>query len=264
MPALYAHKKFGDVIAAALGGEFPEMQEQRVYFALGLHGPDPLFYHKPLKANAVRRRGDALHEASAAGFFREARGIYLARGRRAEDRAYLYGFVCHFCLDSVCHAEVAAQMRLCSMTHAGIESAFERMLLLEDGQAPEKAVLTRHLDASAAEAMAAYCGVSSGQAKKAVRSMRFYSALLRCPNACKRALVLFGLRIAGKYDSIAPMMIPTTESDAVRKSNAALRALFDRATNKALALIPALRAYLDADAPLSARFDSNFESEEPA
>ena len=131
MPATYAHRKFGEDIAAALGERFPETVRARSAFALGLHGPDPLFYYKPLKKNAVRARGDLLHEESAAAFFGAARAVYLARGKREADRAYLYGFVCHFCLDSVCHAEVARQMQITGMSHVGVEAAFERILLSE-------------------------------------------------------------------------------------------------------------------------------------
>ena len=92
MPATYAHRKFGEDIAAALGERFPETVRARSAFALGLHGPDPLFYYKPLKKNAVRARGDLLHEESAAAFFGAARAVYLARRKlpypseRAEGR----------------------------------------------------------------------------------------------------------------------------------------------------------------------------------
>ena len=263
MPATYAHRKFGEDIAAALGERFPETVRARSAFALGLHGPDPLFYYKPLKKNAVRARGDLLHEESAAAFFGAARAVYLARGKREADRAYLYGFVCHFCLDSVCHAEVARQMQVTGMSHVGVEAAFERILLSEDGLDPVKARTATHIRAErdAVSALAAYCGVTPKQAKKAAKSMRFYSGLLRAPNAFKRGVVVLGLRLAGKYEKLAPMMIPRTETDAAKGSNAALRALYDRAIGKAERLIPALAAFLEG-APLDETFNSNFESEE--
>ncbi len=263
MPATYAHKKFGTDVGALLGEQFPEIKAHAEAFALGLHGPDPLFYYKPLKKNAVKEKGDALHEARAADFFTAARPVYLARGSRAADRAYLSGFACHFCLDSVCHGEVARQMELTGMTHVGVEAAFERILLKEDGLDPVKARLATHIRAEkdAVSALAAYCGVTEREAKKAARSMRFYSDLLRAPNAFKRSLIRCGLRIAGKYEKLAPMMIPETDDPAAAESNAALRALYDRALGKAQKLLPNLREFLDRGAALDAGFMSNFESE---
>lgn len=263
MPATYAHKKFGEDVQAALGERFSEMAKFPHVFALGLHGPDPLFYYRPLAKNAVKEKGDSMHEARAAEFFDRARHVYLARGKRAADRAYLYAFACHFCLDSVCHGEVAHQMQRTGLTHVGIEAAFERMLLLEDGRDPLKAKLTAHIqpEEDALSALAAYCGVTKRQAKKAVKSMRFYSALLRAPNALRRSLVHLGLRLAGKYRKIAPMMIPTALTAAEEESCAALRPLYDRALAKALALIPNLAAFLSGEAELDERFASNFESE---
>ena len=79
MPATYAHKKFGREIAALSGEQFPEIAAHEKAFALGLHGPDPLFYYKPLKKNAVKKKGDLLHEERAADFFTAARPGGAAR-----------------------------------------------------------------------------------------------------------------------------------------------------------------------------------------
>lgn len=263
MPATYAHRKFGREIAALSGEQFPEIAAHEKAFALGLHGPDPLFYYKPLKKNDVKKKGDLLHEERAADFFTAARPVYLARGSRAADRAYLLGFACHFCLDSVCHGEVARQMELTGMTHVGVEAAFERILLKEDGHDPVKARLATHISAEkdAVSALATYCGVTEREAKKAAKAMRFYSDLLRAPGAFRRGMLRLGLRIAGKYDSIAPMMIPAADTAAADASNAALRPLYDRAVGKAKKLLPNLREFLERGTALDEAFMSNFESE---
>lgn len=264
MPATYAHKKFGDDVRAAFIQTFPALGTHPESFAAGLHGPDPLFYFKPLKKTPVRALGNALHLRSAAAFFTAARPLFAARGKRDADIAYLMGFACHFCLDSVCHGEVAAQMQKSGLTHEGIEAAFEKMLLAEDGFVPHRARLTGHIRPvpEAYEALAVYCGVSDGEAKKALSSMRFYCGLLRAPNRLKRGAVLAGLRLAGKYASVAPMLIPLKTTDAAQNACAALRPLYDAALHKANTLLPALWAFLSEGAPLHEAFYSNFESEE--
>ena len=76
MPAIYAHKMFGERILSCLSRErFPEIFAHPEAFALGLHGPDVLFYYRPLHKNPVSAKGDAMHEASAAPFFARARDI---------------------------------------------------------------------------------------------------------------------------------------------------------------------------------------------
>lgn len=70
MPAIYAHRAFGEDLKAILPrGRFQEIFEHADCFAVGLHGPDTLFYFHPLKKNAVSRHGEELHEARAADFF---------------------------------------------------------------------------------------------------------------------------------------------------------------------------------------------------
>ena len=130
MPAAYTHKRFGEAVRGALPRDaFFEPYAQEAAFYLGLHGPDPLFYYHPLRENAVSAVGYRLHEARAADFFVAARDIWRKRGRLAADTAFLYGFICHFALDSACHAEVAAQMRATGLSHTEVESGFDPLIL---------------------------------------------------------------------------------------------------------------------------------------
>ena len=153
MPAIYAHRMFGERVVSGLSrARFFEIFQYPEAYALGLHGPDLLFYYRPLYGNDVRRRGEAMHAQSAAPFFTRARHIVRKSDNAAADRAYLYGFACHFCLDSACQPVVDALMRRCSLTHAAVETAFDRTLLLDDGIDPVRADLTGHLRATPAAA----------------------------------------------------------------------------------------------------------------
>ena len=102
MPAAYAHYCFGKEVYK----ELPEKEKKWILegkdaFLLGLHGPDLLFYYFPLVKNRVNQQGVHLHQELAADFFEKG----LKKYRQSEDpvlRAYLYGFICHFILDSEC------------------------------------------------------------------------------------------------------------------------------------------------------------------
>ncbi len=265
MPAIYAHRTFGEDVKQALSRErFPEVFAKPDSYALGLHGPDTLFYFHPLKKNAVNQRGEAMHAARAADFFAATRERLHSRGNGDADRAYLYGFVCHFALDSVCHPEVAAQMQKHGISHTAVEAAFERAMLGRDGHNPVRAHVESHIRASEENicAVAAYCGVEKGQAKTAIRSMVRCSRLLRAPNACKRALLRLALRLVGSK-SVIDMIIPERDKPVHTDGNAALTACYARALDKAVHLLENYRAYLAGDAELDPGFLSNYESEEP-
>lgn len=96
MPSTYAHYCFGKAVYRRLPQEIQE--EIKAYSPLymtGLHGPDILFYYKPLKPNAINRIGYGMHGRPAVEFFEKAwmRARELPEGRGGF--AYLYGFICH-------------------------------------------------------------------------------------------------------------------------------------------------------------------------
>ena len=49
--------------------------EHRALFDIGLHGPDILFFYRPLKSNPVSKAGHLMHAEIAAPFFRQARRV---------------------------------------------------------------------------------------------------------------------------------------------------------------------------------------------
>ena len=62
MPSTYAHYCFGKAVYRRLPQEIQE--EIKAYSPLymtGLHGPDILFYYKPLKSNDINRIGYGMH-----------------------------------------------------------------------------------------------------------------------------------------------------------------------------------------------------------
>ena len=266
MPAIYAHRAFGEDLKKRLPPErFAEVFAHPDCFALGLHGPDTLFYFHPLGKNAVNLRGEELHKRPAREFFFFSLDTLTERGASAADIAYLYGFVCHFALDSVCHPEVAAQMKEHSLSHTAVEAAFEREMLLRDQKEPVRAVIADHIRATQENisAVSAYCGVTPCEAKKCIRSMVRSSRLLRAPDALRRAILRFALRIAGSR-SVIDMIIPERDTPKKKAAAQALSAAYERALGVAVALLENFRAFLAGEATLDERFSSNFDTEELA
>ena len=132
MPAAYAHLRFGREqrlpgAYAALPKNFPQLYD------LGLQGPDLFFYYTPLFHTATGALGHNLHQLSGREFFERA----LASYRKAPSdgaRAYLFGLLGHYCLDSRCHKfiyEVTAQG---NPGHTELETEFDRALQQLDGK----------------------------------------------------------------------------------------------------------------------------------
>ena len=73
MPSTYAHYRFGEAVLQKLPLPQQELVAQhKNLFAIGLHGPDILFYYRPLFRNKLGRMGGILHERSGRSFFEPA------------------------------------------------------------------------------------------------------------------------------------------------------------------------------------------------
>ena len=259
MPSTYAHYRFGKEVFAALPeGTAEIVREARGLYDIGLHGPDLLFYYKPLGSNAVNRIGFGMHAEPAEKFFVTA--AQIVRNGGAAQAAYAYGFICHFALDSACHSYIENKIRLSHVTHTEIESEFDRSLLLEEGKDPLSASLTAHIAASEenARVVAPFFGVSEKQAYKALRSMLFYNSLLRAPRQPKRGLVNLVLKLSGNYKEMHGMMIAERPISACEDSNMRLKKLFEKAVPEAVSLIENFSGYVRGDSRLSPAFENTF------
>ena len=100
MPAIYAHYLFGKKVYQRLPQPEKEViRKGKDAFLIGLHGPDLLFYYRPFGKNRINRQGTRMHQELAAGFFDKGKREY-EKDQNPVLRAYLYGFLCHFILDS--------------------------------------------------------------------------------------------------------------------------------------------------------------------
>ena len=111
MPTTYAHYRLGEEVRKKVSSSVQEIINNNLQlFHFGVHGPDHLFYYNPLRGTWVGRIGSKTHEEPAKKFFtRAARVIYKSDNRNAHS-AYVYGYLCHFAMDYVCHGYIGEQM----------------------------------------------------------------------------------------------------------------------------------------------------------
>lgn len=129
MPNYYAHLRFGTQVLAGL----PEPLRLRIEneydaFTLGQYGPDPLYFCCNRKARVLGREMHHRPVREVAERLRSAvqKGVPNSTG-------YAAGFLCHFALDSSCHAYIKQCAVSDGLSHTEIEAEFDRFLMVYDG-----------------------------------------------------------------------------------------------------------------------------------
>lgn len=130
MPSMVTHDLFGRMVLARLNEDIKNIiLKYPKPFHMGLQGPDILFFHNPLGKSVVSDRGFAMHQEKASDFFNQALEMMKEKDKDSPYTSYLYGFICHFILDSECHPYIAKVIDERKMDHNEIESEFDKYLL---------------------------------------------------------------------------------------------------------------------------------------
>ena len=235
MPSTYAHTRFGAQVFSRLPEEIRlVIQPYRALYDIGLQGPDVLFHYKALKKNPVNELGHAMHRQSGRTC------VASAAGKAQDDaaKAYLCGVLCHFTLDSACHATVNAIAAKTNTHHFDVETELERTLMLHDGLDPVRYHPTAHFapNADLARAMADFYGITPGEAIASAKGMKRNIDLLVPRNAVWRGAV-GGVLKAVHADNFFRLMIPKEPKAGLRREIPQLTALGERAEDVALRLI---------------------------
>ena len=183
MPASYAHYRFGKELLPALPDDVRKtIQRFRRMYDVGLQGPDFFFYYNILMKTSTGALGSTFHHQSGQEFFPVA--CKAATSEAA--RAYLYGLLGHYCLDSICHPFVNRLDSIGEAMHISLESEFERYLLVKDKEpAPHLFNTGKFLKLTRGEAAtvaAFYPGASGWAVGHSIRSMALFLKLLAHPN----------------------------------------------------------------------------------
>lgn len=261
MPSTYAHYRFGKDVLASLGGdERGTVSAHRTLYDIGLHGPDILFYYDALHRNPVNSIGFAMHDRPGREFFEASRSA-LATTDRGAGLAYLYGFVCHFVLDSACHPYIEDKINESGVSHTRIESEFDRALMVRDGLDPVRHCLTGHIRPSEEDCRvisAFFQDVTPEQVSKALSDMVRYNRLLVAPGRFKRYLIDRKLRATGNYEAMHGLLIGFEPDPRCEDSCSRLDEIYAECVPLAVNLIRNLDGYLDGTERLSERYDRTF------
>lgn len=262
MPATYAHYVFGKKVYARLPGEERALIRQgKDAFLLGLHGPDLLFYYYPVGKNRINQMGTRMHRELAAPFFE--RGLLLyQKDRDPVLRAYLYGFLCHFILDSECHPYINCYMEEQKLGHLEIETELDRYLMELDGLDPLTYVPVHHLISRAhtrrviAELMEA---VTAGQIHTCIRMFRMTMAFFVCKHPWKRSVLRKLSRIMGQDESIGGLIMHGQVHPRCGESDLFLEERLEKSVGLAVEEIVHYGRTLDGKGLLSMRLYRNYE-----
>lgn len=203
MPSTYAHYRMGQQVHSMLDGNEKKIVEKYPQlYLIGLHGPDILFYYKPLKSNSINSIGYELHRHSGKEFFERARKVISGKNNREPYLAYTYGVLNHFALDVSCHGYIEDKINESGISHAEIEVEFDRELMVMDKKNPITQSLVRHIIPSEENAKVIsefYPGTTMQDVKKALEGMISYNNLLVAPSHIKRWFIYLLLKVSGNY-----------------------------------------------------------------
>lgn len=262
MPTTYTHYRFGkDVISALPRPLKTAVESNRELFDIGLHGPDILFYYQALKPNPVSAQGFGLHEKMADVFFQNAEKVIAKSENPAAARAYMYGFICHFALDSECHPYVERMIQVSGISHSEIEMELDRYLLVEDGIKPVSYLGTNHVRPTLENAKIIapfFEDLSAETVQKSLKSMIICHKLLLAQNPVKRKVLFAGMKLVGKYENLHGMVMSEEPNEKCREYCLLLKKLYAGAVPLAADLIMKYQKALFQEATLPKRFHRTF------
>lgn len=254
MPANYAHYRFGKRVLPTLPADVRQcIQRFRRMYDMGLHGPDIFFYYNPLMKTAVGDLGGKFHSQTGQVFFPTA--CTAATSEAA--RAYLYGLLGHYCLDSVCHPYVQKIVDIGEATHVALESEFDRYLLALDKEpTPHTYDMSKHFKLTRGECMTVaefYPSATGANISQCVKIMAMGTKFLASPNRARTEKLLKKFA-----PSICDNLIPEQEVEELALYVQELKELFDKASERYPVLLEQLTAYMVSGEPLGEDFAPDF------
>lgn len=262
MPTTYAHDLFGKTVYQKLDGSIQEIiRHHRMAYIVGLHGPDILFYVRPFHKNRINEMGRRMHREEAAGFFERGRDLY----RETKDEgvlAYLFGFLCHFMLDSSCHPYIGKYIEETGVGHAEIETELDRALMESSGKNPffyHPSHVIHPTKDCVHSISTVLDGISEKDVRHMLRAMKFYTNITVCPTALKRKLLLGLAKSSGLYKFVHGRVIRKYPLPACKQSTEELLRLFRLAIPETVTVLEDYYRCAQTGEEIGYRFHRNYE-----
>lgn len=254
MPANYAHYRFGKLALPALpAGARQCIGRFRRMYDIGLHGPDILFYYNPVMDTPVGQLGHSYHTHSGQLFFPQA----CRQADSEAARAYLYGLLGHYCLDSVCHPYVNRLVDIGEARHIALESELERRLLLMDGNSsPQTFDMSKRLRLTRGECMTVaqfYPPATGANIHRSIKLMSACTHFLASPKRAQREKLLSRFK-----PELCDIFIPDAENEDLTLYVDELVHLYAQALERYPRMVEQLMAHMETGADLGEDFAPSF------
>ena len=273
MPTTYTHYRFGRDVYKRLPVQIQDIiRSHGGLYNLGLHGPDLLFYYKVYQKNVVNQTGFSMHDKPAMEFFQQAAEVLQKRLPRHPKQAplsfltsakyaYIFGFLCHFALDSNCHPYVEQMVREMGISHSEIEAELDRDFMIRDGLDPMTCRPTHHL-----RPKMFYGGViakffphiTPRQIVASIRSMRFCCNMLAPSGKRLRFFVVRFLRGTPFPAIVREMIIKEKPNPACAPITRELERRYKKAVVDAAELIVNFMKHVENGVLLDKRLEHSF------
>lgn len=225
MPGVYAHYRFGGQVLSLLSPRQRQCVNRfRRLYDMGLYGGDIFAFYNPLMRTDTGSLEERCHSMTGIDFFTQA----LKQANTEGARAYLYGVLAHYCLDSLCKAYLLRQKEA-GANLAALDTDFDCYLLTLDAL-PIPYDLSRHMELTRGECVTVsqfYSPATAAQTHAAVRHMTHFYRLLAGKNQkrVRRVLALLGkpdLR-ARAFPEEAPYVPKVTDQELMSRYNRAVK-----------------------------------------
>ena len=254
MPAGYAHYRFGKLLLPDLPADVRQtIQRFRRMYDMGLQGPDFFFYFNPFLHTSTGELGKVFHRQTGQEFFPTA--CKAATSDAA--KAYLYGLLGHYCLDSVCHPFVNRLVTIGEARHVPLESEFERFLLaLDKKPSPETYDMSKKMRLTRGECMTVanfFPGTTGGKVALSVRLMAHCTKFLSHSNR-KQQMNILRKAAPGLHDH----RIPPEENPDLAPYIRELHDLYGQALERYPRLLAQLKQHLENGEAFGEDFTPDF------
>ena len=260
MPFTYAHYRFGTALLHTMPGDVTRtIQRFRGMYDVGLHGPDIFSFSSPLFRNSIRNLCIKYHELTGREFFpRACRCVRLEKSEAAA--AYLYGVLCHYCLDSILHPIIANNAKELGIPQIEIEVEFDRFLLELDGRIPAHSQdLSPHLRLTPGQSdtiAKLYPPATGKNVLDSIKQMARMTKLLAAPEGPRRALLEKSYSLLGK--EFKGIVMHTAPNSKCCELNEVLFRQYEEAMGQFQKMLPQLQAHMTYSAPFEAEFEPIF------
>ncbi len=267
MPATYAHHRFGNACIASMPAKYRKVCEHyRELFDFGVHGPDLLFYYKPLGSNEVNRYGNEMHHWTGAQFFEICKEVYQGMPAGPERNAllaYVLGFLAHFTLDSSCHGYINQMTEESPLSHNMIESQYEAFLLRRDGEEPVKVDRSAPLHPSGrnARVVSKLFPFSEVEILGAMKGQKRTVHVFYSPYGIKKDVIRKLLKLLKMKGNFGDLFLDEEELPICGAMNVKVFEDQKKAAERYPELFENLMDYLNDKAPLDRYFNHDFEGE---